>query len=46
MEIKRTMMVETEQFEVGDVVSFTLTDVRVHCRGGGELNLVHYLRFA
>lgn len=26
MEIKRTMMVETEQFEVGDVVSFTLTD--------------------
>lgn len=26
METKRTMMVETEQFEVGDVVAFTLTD--------------------
>lgn len=26
METKRTMMVETEQFEVGDVVAFSLTD--------------------
>lgn len=26
METKRTMMVETEQFEVGDVVAFALTD--------------------
>lgn len=26
METKRTMMVETKQFEVGDVVAFTLTD--------------------